>query len=265
MNTRRSKSLVTRVALALTASYALSCESAPTANPNPLATATPAPTLQALPLEYKEIMTGHAAANDPAPLIVALHGVGDTPVSFAEIFDGFAAPARILVPDSGVHFGDGYQWFPPSIRPRSTDGPELAAMATRVAAFVEAAARRRPTLGKPILVGFSQGAAVTFTVAALHPDSIGTAIPLAGWLPEAFWPKTRPAVAPEVFASQGTLDDHIPLERGHSAVTALTNQGYVVHWQEFDGVRHEIPDIVRAALYATLTARCELERRRVNP
>jgi len=58
---------------------------------------------------------------------------------------------------------------------------ELVALADRVAATATAARAARPTRGPPLLVGFSQGAMLTWTTAIEHPSAFGAAFPIAGF------------------------------------------------------------------------------------
>ena len=63
------------------------------------------------PLPYVELVTGGAAADAELPLILALHGRGDTAEDFATLFRGFAVPARVAVLRPPHPWGSGQAWF----------------------------------------------------------------------------------------------------------------------------------------------------------
>jgi phospholipase/carboxylesterase len=205
-------------------------------------------------------MTAHAPEDTLEPLIVALHGLGDRPESFIGLFKEFPVPARVVAPHSNEPFSDGYQWFPPG--DPSTDGsaPEMERAADTVATFIRNVTKTRPTVGKPLLVGFSQGGALSYAVAARHPEVIAASFPIGGWLPAPLWPPKLPQGARPIFAFHGTIDERVPLPRGRQAAAGLRDLGFDVHFEEIQGVGHSIPDAVRLPLFSALAAECEKQR-----
>ncbi len=249
-----------RRSLVALAALALGCRSAPGApssRAKPAATPPSHRTGAPLPLAFVEVTTGDVHGDEPAPLIVALHGLGDTPESFVGIFDGFPADARVVAPHSASRYSRGWAWFPPRGPPPSDDSAsDIAAEADVVADFVDRVARARPTVGKPILMGFSQGGALTFAVGVRHPGSIGAAFPVGGWLPHALWPSTLPKDAPPIVAFHGTVDARVPLSGTRLAAARLAALGFAMDLREFDGVGHGIPLVVRQALWGELAKAC---------
>ena len=63
------------------------------------------------PLPYVEVVTGGAAADAELPLIIALHGRGDTAEDFAPVFRDFPARARVAVLRPPRAWGGGQAWF----------------------------------------------------------------------------------------------------------------------------------------------------------
>jgi phospholipase/carboxylesterase len=207
--------------------------------------------------------TGRVAASTPAPLIVALHGLGDRPESFLGVLDGFAEDARIVAPHSNTPYSTGFAWFPPGNGTSDVGAPALEESATRVATFIDEIARARPTLGKPIVIGFSQGGALAFTIATHHAASIGAAIPMGGWLPPSLVPASAPPPnSPPIVALHGTADLRVPFGTTQTAVERLSGLGYPATLRAFDGVGHAIPPPVREALFVALDAACAAQRER---
>jgi len=214
-------------------------------------------------LELLEITTGHVGASDPAPLVVALHGLGDRPDSFADVFQGLTTDARIVLPHSKTRYSDGWAWFPPGAGTSDLGAPALLDAANTVATFIDEISAARPTLGRPIVMGFSQGGALAFTIATHHAASVGSAIAIGGWLPMALLPTARPPVnSPPILALHGTADVRVPFGATESAVARLSRLGYPVELHPFEGVGHSIPPAVRQALFERLAEACDTERRR---
>ncbi|HVY46324.1 MAG TPA: hypothetical protein VHB21_10620, partial [Minicystis sp.] len=161
-------------------------------------------------LHYLEKVTGGAKKNDALPLVVMLHGHGQSPERFFHAFDDFHGRARFIFP-YGRPEGAGYAWLPPrashhDMLPQLTH--TLPPEANRIARAIQAIAAKRPTTGKPIVVGFSQGATLSYGLALLHPDAITAAFPVSGTLPPQLMRgrQRRSGPLPEVHGFHGTAD-----------------------------------------------------------
>lgn len=215
-------------------------EPLPAASPAPQSTSTaPKETTR---VRYVEKMTGGAATTDSVPLIIAIHGLGDRPESFGRIFDGFSAPARLIVPYGLSEYGDGFSWFPLS----GFDPNKLAQGTTHaaheLAAMIADIEKNRPVRGKAIVTGFSQGGMLSFTLAVLHPEEIGEALPIAGLLAPPLYPTSWPMgkVAPIVNAFHGDADDRVPIDGARQTVQTLKGIGFSATLTEYPGVHHSI-------------------------
>ncbi|MBI5513379.1 MAG: alpha/beta fold hydrolase [Deltaproteobacteria bacterium] len=228
---------------------------APDAGPPPAAPPRPSAAEASSPpadvgVAFVERMTGGAAPEAPAPLVVVVHGLGDTPESFVELFEGLPFPARVVAVRGLDPFGDGWAWFP------SGDADRLPAAFDRaveaLARALPALASRRPTCGLPVVVGFSQGAMLSFALAARHPTLLRAAAPIAGRLPRAVGVSPGALRRPEVVALHGTADDRIPFSRGQAAVALLRANGYPASMFRAEGVGHTINGPMARHLTATL-------------
>lgn len=193
-------------------------------------------------VRYIERMTGGAKTSDAVPMIVAIHGLGDRPESFGGIFDGFSARARLILPYGLTSYGDGFSWFPISrMDPKLlADGTKQAA--DELASLLGELTKSRPVKGKPIVTGFSQGGMLSFTLAVLHADHVGEALPIAGLLAPPLYPSAWPMgrVAPRVQAFHGDADDRVPIDGARETVQQLTKNGFTATLVEYPGVRHSV-------------------------
>lgn len=249
-------------ALALACAVALACDAAPRApgRPDgPPGAADPA-------LARIERVTGGAEPADPLPLVVAVHGVGDTPEGLAALYRDFPAPARIVLPRGPDPYRGGASWFPlpwdPGGRPPFVRGIERSAV--RIAALLETLPAERPTLGRPILTGFSQGGILTFAVAAVRPDVVSAALPIAGWLPEELWPRAAPAgaAALPIRAIHGGDDPLLPAGPTRALVDALRARGFDAELRVYPGVGHTMTREMLRDYFAELGAAVRREAAR---
>jgi phospholipase/carboxylesterase len=121
-------------------------------------------------------------------------------------------------------------------------------------------ATKRPTTGKPIVTGFSQGGALSFALAARYPQSFAAAFPLSGWFPAALWPTEKPQGAPPIIAFHGTADSLVPITRMRPGAKRLAELGFSIDVRELEGVGHTIPAAERTALFDALARACEGQR-----
>jgi phospholipase/carboxylesterase len=199
-------------------------------------------------LRYVERVLGGADPNAALPMVVAIHGLGDDPENFAHVFDQFTEPVRVILP-RGIDRteGGGWSWFP--LRARDADVDALARgirdSADKLAVAIGELQKTRKTRGKPIVTGFSQGGMLSFALAVLHPDVVGVALPVGGWLPPPLWPQQKLAAAP-IVAFHGTEDGAVAYAATKDAVDHLAKLGLAAELRTYEGVGHVItPEIQR--------------------
>jgi phospholipase/carboxylesterase len=254
------------------------CQAAPPPAPAPAAVVTrenaPVPEPKAAPvaspkasaplphasLTYAEIMTGGADSDEPAPLVVALHGLGDAPERFLSVFSGFHARARVVAPHSEFHYSTGYTWFEGQSAQTDKGAPEIASVATTVTKFATEMARAQPTLGKPIVMGFSQGGALAFQIGVHHSDAVAATFPIGGWLTPALWPSARPRSPVNVTLFHGTADTVVPFDKTKTAVLHLQKLGFPLDLHEYPGGGHGIPGVERSEMLDAVALECERQR-----
>jgi phospholipase/carboxylesterase len=174
-------------------------------------------------------------------MVVAIHGLGDRPESWLSQWDSFPVKARIILPRGPDPWGSGASWF--HYPPRSIE--ELAsgvrASSDRIAALLAELTRSRPTKGKPIVTGFSQGGFLTFALAVEHREVVGYAAPMSGGFPAPLWPASpAPADAPPIFAVHGTADVIVRIEPTRDAVRRLAALGFKIELKEYPGIPHTV-------------------------
>jgi phospholipase/carboxylesterase len=84
------------------------------------------------------------------------------------------------------------------------------------------------------LVGFSQGAALSYAFALNHPERVHLLAGLAGFMPEKVEEliEKRPLEAKQVFVTHGTQDDLVPVEKARRTVELLQRAGSEVTYCE---------------------------------
>jgi phospholipase/carboxylesterase len=213
---------------------------------------------QAGKIAYLEMLTAGAHERQTLPLIVAIHGLGDRPERFVGFVAHFDVPARIVLPRGIDLHGDGYSWFPIGA------GKNLELIARgmheateQLAVAIGQIVQQRPTAGKPIVTGFSQGGMLSFSLAVLHPELVSAAYPLAGALPPSFITKVSDATAyPPIVALHGEADPVIRFADAQRSVTALKARGVDVQLRSYPSVQHTPSFEMGFELFRLLRAAC---------
>lgn len=208
-------------------------------------------------LRYLDIPLGGANLSDKLPLVIAIHGLGDTPENFSRWLLSLPLKVRLIVPQAPTTHGRGFSWF--AYRPQRSEGELADGMARgrdRVIALVDQLEQKYPGLPKPAVLGFSQGGMLSFALAARYPDRFSLVLPLSGTLPQALDP---PSVAvagqrPTIHAFHGEADGVVPIGPTAQAVDRLKALGYRAKLERYPGVAHQIPDAMREAVFADLAS-----------
>lgn len=192
-------------------------------------------------LEFVEVVTGEADPASPLPLFVGIHGLGDTPERFSTFFfERVTFPARFVFLRGPDEHGDGFSWFPISRSPGVSDyTTELLESAGRIGATAQSLAHEYPTLGKPVVFGFSQGGMLSFALAANDRSGFRAAVPIAGFLPEPLLPDEIDEPI-SVRAYHGADDRLISAADARASVEHLKSLGAPADIVVYEGVGHSM-------------------------
>ena len=205
------------------------------------------------------------------PLIVLLHGRGGNPESFAGMVERLSLPDVIYaLPQAPYPLPSqpgGFQYWPEELR-ADPSGPERVT-ASRLEAqwlrdLVHDVASNQPVdTTKVFLVGFSQGAAMTYVAALEHPDVYAGIAPLGGWIPDSHRdPDRMKALAANgvsLFIGHGDRDASVRPEEAEVA-RRLASEAGIEHRLMTYPVGHEISDPMTADLRKWIEEVCGRNR-----
>jgi len=200
--------------------------------------------------DFIEVVLGPMAHPDEKmPLVVLLHGRGGRPTIPQGPFLT-TRPLRLFIPRGPDVLGDGYNWLATWTNSGNLEllSRSLAGRVDQLMPAIEAFSKLRPTEGKPVVAGFSQGGILSFALVTRYPQQFAAAMPIAGWLPPGLFPDPKkPGIAnPPIFAFHGGNDTVVPTERGRATVATLKQLGVNITYHEFPGVGHVVtPEITQ--------------------
>lgn len=192
------------------------------------------------PVPYRVVEPDDAKAD--TPIVLALHGRGDTAAGFMGLARRLELEARVVVAEAPLPFGNigGRQWF------EAATAESLRARLDELDKLLATFAERYPEAGRPVLLGFSQGAMLVMLALAERPERYRAGIALSGRLVERPADAARvDATSPEAKATPvlvvaGTKDGIIPQEASWSAADELSRLGREVERFSFVGA-HSVP------------------------
>ena len=185
------------------------------------------------------------AGSGPHPAIIAIHGWGANALDLLGLSPYLGADFMVLCPQGSLHLGAGaplgYGWFP--IGSGSPPDPgEFERAVDALREFVREAVRRYPidTL-KLVVLGFSQGGVMAYSLALAEPERFAAMVCLSTWLPPNLTDRLAAADRSRLptLVHHGVADPMIPVDRGRESVETLRRLGVPVTYREFD-MAHEI-------------------------
>jgi phospholipase/carboxylesterase len=195
-------------------------------------------------LETLELQSGP----DPVASIVVLHGLGADGSDFVPIAEQLdlsaVGPVRFVFPSAPVRavtINGGYRmraWYDilGTDLARREDEAGLRESQVDVQALLDREAALGIAPQRTVLMGFSQGCAMTLLAGLRAPQRLAGLACLSGYLPLAATTPAECSAANRdvpVFMAHGRFDDVVPLARGLAARDALTALGYAVDWREY--------------------------------
>jgi phospholipase/carboxylesterase len=172
-------------------------------------------------------------ANETAPLVVMLHGLGDTARHFREAWPAVPVKIQLSFPLAPLPYNGGRQWFewPPGTGDEAFADAVTAAATKLWPAIAELARGRKVMIG-----GFSQGAVVAYAIAAAHPDEVSAAFLIGGRIPR----KLVTGKTPPIAALHGTADRRISIDDAREGIASLKAAGANATLYEYPDVGHTI-------------------------
>lgn len=187
-------------------------------------------------------------APNPRTTIIVLHGLGADGYDFVPICSELdlvaIGPVRYVFPHAPqrpVTINNGYvmrAWYDIRVTDlvREEDEGGLRESQGQIAALIDAERERGMPANRIVLMGFSQGSAMTLMTALRYPERLGGAVGLSGYLPLAATATTERHAANAdlpIFMAHGRQDPIVPHARGTASRDALRALGHDVEWHDY--------------------------------
>lgn len=206
--------------------------------------------------ELFEFTTGGDLTALPVASIIVLHGLGADGSDFVPVAQAMdlstvgpvrfvlpSAPVRPVTINAGYEMRAWYDIYPPGPDgARREDEPGLRASQALVLQLIERELQRGIPPGRVVLMGFSQGCAMTLLAGLRAPHRLAGLVALSGYLPLAKRTADERSEASQglpVFLAHGAHDDIVEIGRGEAARDVLLALGHPVQWHSY-AMAHEV-------------------------
>jgi len=207
-----------------------------------------------LSLKYLVQLPGQASTHPP--VIILLHGYGSNEEDLFGLRTALP-PYYLIASVRAPRKADvgGYQWFEREIVNGKYTGKKEHLEQSRQAILKfarEFTAKYKADAGSIYLVGFSQGAMMSYEAGLTAPEKIKGIAVLSGKMPESLLPlinKNDPALKKlKIFIAHGTADSRLPFSDGKAANDQLVKMGLKPEFHSYPGMDHAISNEVMADL-----------------
>lgn len=194
-----------------------------------------------------ETLESETGAN-PGATVIVLHGLGADGNDFVpiarELDLSAVGPVRFVfphAPEIPVTINNGYRmraWYDilGMELQRKEDEPGLRRSLAQVEELLEREKARGIPANRIVLMGFSQGCAMSLLTGLRHKERLAGLVGLSGYLPLATTTvveRTDANALTPVFLAHGQQDNVVPVQAGRASRDLLKSLGYPVEWHEY--------------------------------
>ncbi|XHS80134.1 alpha/beta hydrolase [Burkholderiaceae bacterium UC74_6] len=197
-----------------------------------------------MPLELLEGQTGP----DASATIVVLHGLGADGNDFVPIAQQLdlsavgavryvfpSAPVRPVTINNGYRMRAWYDILGMDLV-RREDEAGLRESQAEIEALIAREVERGVPANRIVLMGFSQGCAMTLMTGLRHAERLAGLVCLSGYLPllDKIEAERNAANADvPIFMAHGTQDPVVAIARAHDSRAKLESLGYTIEWHDY--------------------------------
>ena len=179
--------------------------------------------------------------HDKNPLLLLLHGYGSNEedlFSFATELPNDSYVISVRAPYDLQPYG--HAWYAihfDADENKFSDNVQAKQSVELIAGFIDEIVKQYPIDTKNVtLIGFSQGAILSYATALTYPEKVTKVVALSGYFNQEIMPKEidKNAISHlKFFVSHGSVDQVIPVDWARKAKPALENLGLDVVYNEY--------------------------------
>ncbi len=172
-----------------------------------------------------------------APLLILLHGYGSHEQDLFSFAEELPEELRIISVRAPHNLGfGGYAWYAINFdanENKLSDLEQAKTSLTKIESLISDL-KKEFNPSKVFLLGFSQGAILSYALSLNYPKIADHVIALNGYLIQEFLPKSyHSELVTDYYISHGTMDQVIPVEWARKAPQYLKSMGLSCDYSEY--------------------------------
>jgi len=179
-------------------------------------------------------------ASQKPPLLILLHGYGSNKEDLFSFADELPDDLLIVSAQAPLSIGNGgYAWYSinfDDINGKFSDLKEAKQSIDEIANFIEEIKTKYNTNpDKTFLLGFSQGAILSYSLSFFHPNKIQHILALSGYINTELLPENISSeIKTDYYCSHGSVDQVLPVEWARNSKPFLDNLGFQNEYSEYN-------------------------------
>lgn len=176
---------------------------------------------------------------DRPPLLVLVHGYGSNELDLFSFAEELPDELLIISLRAPYEMGyGGYAWYAISLdatNNKHSDLDQAGASLQKIAKLIDEVKERYHTShDNTFLLGFSQGAILSYALSLNYPNKVQHVLALSGYINEDLMPKTIDEnIGTDYYISHGIVDQVLPVEWARKAPLILNDLGLQNVYSEY--------------------------------
>ncbi|WP_405605614.1 alpha/beta hydrolase [Polaribacter sp. Asnod1-A03] len=173
------------------------------------------------------------------PLLILLHGYGSNEQDLFSFSEELPDEFLIISAQAPYTLGYGsYAWFAinfDEINGKFSDLDQARESLDKIALFIDEIKEKHKTdPDKTFLLGFSQGAILSYSLSFFYPNKVQNVIALSGYINTELLPESiSKEIKTNYYSSHGTVDQVLPIEWARKSKPFLDNLGFNSEYSEY--------------------------------
>ena len=173
------------------------------------------------------------------PLLLLLHGYGSNKEDLFSFADELQDELLIISAEAPHEMGfGGYAWYAinfDAMNGKFSDLDQAKKSIDIIANFIDEIKEKYQTNpNKTFILGFSQGAILSYSLSFFYPNKVQHVVALSGYINQELLPKEiSTALKTDYYCSHGTVDQVLPIEWARKSSPFLTNLGFKNVYYEY--------------------------------
>ena len=190
--------------------------------------------------KLKYIVREPKIASQNPPLLILLHGYGSNEHDLFSFAEELSEDLLIVSAQAPISIGNGgYAWYSinfDDINGKFSDLKEAREALDTIAGFIDDIKNKyTPNPDKTFLLGFSQGAILSYSFSFFHPNKIQHVLALSGYINTELLPENISTdIRTDYYCSHGSVDQVLPVSWARNSKPFLDNLGFKNEYSEYN-------------------------------